>query len=59
MPYTDEQCKLFGAKSSRGEKVPADWKQHCRKSNNPGHYVSKETFDRMHLKFAKSDHKDQ
>jgi len=32
MPYTKKQCALFGAKSSRGEKVPSDWKEHCTKS---------------------------
>lgn len=29
MPYTRKQCRAFGAKSRRGEKTPADWKQHC------------------------------
>lgn len=32
MPYTPAQCKAFGAKASRGEKVPSDWKKHCKKS---------------------------
>lgn len=31
MPYTPAQCRLFGAKESRGEKVPADWHAHCTK----------------------------
>lgn len=31
MPYTQAQCRLFGSKASRGEKVPSDWKKHCRK----------------------------
>ena len=31
MPYTRKQCKAFGAKASRGQKVPQDWKQHCRR----------------------------
>lgn len=31
MPYSRKQCKAFGAKSGRGEKVPADWKKHCKK----------------------------
>jgi hypothetical protein len=30
MPYTPAQCKLFAEKSKRGEKVPKDWKEHCR-----------------------------
>ena len=32
MPYKPSQCRAFGAKASRGEKVPADWKKHCKKS---------------------------
>jgi hypothetical protein len=32
MPYNARQCRLFGAKSRRGEKVPTDWKTHCKKS---------------------------
>ena len=31
MPYTRKQCKVFGAKSNRGQKVPGDWKKHCKK----------------------------
>lgn len=31
MPYTPAQCRKFGAMARRGEKVPADWKRHCRK----------------------------
>jgi hypothetical protein len=30
MPYKASQCRAFGAKSRRGEKVPDDWKEHCR-----------------------------
>jgi hypothetical protein len=64
VPYSDEQCRAFGAKASRGERVPDDWKQHCRKSPNPGEYVSNKTFDehqrkmRRELRYDKSDHKD-
>jgi hypothetical protein len=29
MPYTKDQCKAFGAKARRGERVPSDWKEHC------------------------------
>lgn len=32
MPYTKEQCRAFGAKASRGESVPSDWKKHCTKA---------------------------
>lgn len=31
MPYTSKQCRLFGAKSRRGESVPDDWQDYCRK----------------------------
>lgn len=31
MPYTAAQCKVFAIKAARGEKVPADWKKHCKK----------------------------
>lgn len=31
MPYTAAQCRAFAAKAARGERVPADWKEHCRK----------------------------
>lgn len=31
MPYTPAQCRKFAAMAARGEKVPDDWKQHCRK----------------------------
>lgn len=31
MPYTPAQCRLFGAKQGRGEAVPEDWKEHCKK----------------------------
>jgi hypothetical protein len=31
MPYTPAQCRLFAAKKKRGEKVPDDWKAHCKK----------------------------
>lgn len=31
MPYTPAQCRKFGAMVARGEKVPKDWKQHCKK----------------------------
>lgn len=34
MPYTKKQCRAFGAKSGRGESVPADWKEHCRLPDN-------------------------
>lgn len=30
-PDTPAQCRLFGAKAGRGESVPDDWKEHCRK----------------------------
>lgn len=30
MPYKPSQCRAFGAKEGRGEKVPADWHEHCR-----------------------------
>ena len=33
MPYTPDQCRAFGAKASRGEQVPNDWKKHCMKEN--------------------------
>ena len=31
MPYTVAQCRKFAAMAARGERVPADWKKHCRK----------------------------
>ena len=31
MPYTTSQCGLFAEMEKRGERVPADWKQHCTK----------------------------
>lgn len=31
MPYTPAQCRKFAAMAARGERVPADWKRHCRK----------------------------
>jgi len=52
MPYTDEQCRAFGAKAGRGERVPGDWKQYCAKSDNPGHYVSKRTKEAHDVKNA-------
>jgi hypothetical protein len=30
MPYKPSQCRLFGAKSGRGERVPQDWREECR-----------------------------
>lgn len=32
MPYNSKQCRLFGAKQSRGESVPSDWKEKCTKA---------------------------
>lgn len=34
MPYKRSQCRAFGAKDSRGESVPSDWKKHCRKKSS-------------------------
>jgi len=34
MPYKPSQCRAFGAKAGRGEKVPDDWKEHCRKDKS-------------------------
>lgn len=31
MPYTLAQCRKFAIMAKRGEKVPDDWKEHCRK----------------------------
>lgn len=31
MPYTPAQCRKFAVMAARGEPVPADWKEHCRK----------------------------
>lgn len=31
MPYSESQCKKFAVMEKNGEKVPADWKKHCRK----------------------------
>jgi hypothetical protein len=36
VPYTRKQCRLFGAKSSRGESVPDDWQDYCRKGSGKG-----------------------
>ncbi len=33
MPYTNAQCRKFAVMASRGEKVPSDWKKHCRKDS--------------------------
>lgn len=33
MPYTAAQCRKFAVMAARGEKVPADWKEHCKKSS--------------------------
>lgn len=30
MPYTCPQCAAFGARASRGESVPKDWRDYCR-----------------------------
>lgn len=30
MPYSPSQCRAFAAKEKRGEKVPSDWKTHCK-----------------------------
>lgn len=30
MPYSDKQCAKFAVMAKRGEKVPADWKEHCK-----------------------------
>lgn len=35
MPYTYEQCQAFAAKAARGEKVPDDWREHCRGVKKP------------------------
>jgi len=34
MPYTQAQCKKFAVMARRGEKVPSDWKKHCKKHAN-------------------------
>lgn len=31
MPYTAAQCRKFAVMAARGERVPDDWKEHCRK----------------------------
>lgn len=31
MPYTKKQCNAFGAKANRNQRVPSDWKRHCKK----------------------------
>lgn len=31
MPYTAAQCRAFAVKAARGERVPSDWKKHCKK----------------------------
>jgi hypothetical protein len=36
MPYTPAQCRKFAVMASKGEKVPADWKKHCRKTKKKG-----------------------
>jgi hypothetical protein len=51
MPYTPEQCKAFGAKSARGEKVPADWKEHCTKE------AQQKAAGHKGLKYPNSDQK--
>jgi hypothetical protein len=35
MPYSYSQCQVFAAKAARGEKVPADWRKHCRGVKKP------------------------
>lgn len=31
MPYSPKQCRLFAVKEKRGEKVPSDWKEKCKR----------------------------
>ena len=33
MPYTPAQCRKFAAMAARGERVPDDWRKHCRKKS--------------------------
>lgn len=33
MPYTAAQCRKFAVMAARGERVPDDWKHHCKKEN--------------------------
>ena len=40
MPYTPAQCRLFGAKASRGERVPRDWKAHCKRKTLRERYAA-------------------
>lgn len=35
MPYSYGQCQAFATKAARGEKVPADWRKHCRGVQKP------------------------
>ncbi len=30
MPYTNKQLRLFAYKTSKGQKVPADWKKYAK-----------------------------
>jgi hypothetical protein len=32
MPYTPAQCRAFAVKAKKGQKVPSDWKEHCKKT---------------------------
>lgn len=33
MPYTAAQCRKFAVMAANGERVPSDWKEHCKKHN--------------------------